>query len=342
MTTTLPDAQTPTPTVAPIPYHRLARTDRHRWWRPILGTLLILAGLPVMLVGGFGAASAVVSILDGPEDFLAGGPEAELAVAMVSLGLLIPLTLIAAWWVQRRPAGTVSSVAGRLRWRWLAMCLLLAVPALGLNLGVLSLLPGDSPESNSVGWERLALGLAVVVLLVPLQAAGEEYLFRGWLIQAFGSWIRSPWPGIVVSAVLFGLAHGYGTIWGMTSLIFLGVVTAVVTIRTGGLEAAIALHVVNNVAAIGLAVITGTLEAQQTATDVHALTAVVDMSMVALYGGAVLWLARRRRVQNGSGDDAVRTDTVIDIAAIPLWLLGAYLAVVTVTPVMSPLPCCTA
>ncbi|MFI7081665.1 lysostaphin resistance A-like protein [Micromonospora sp. NPDC049903] len=340
MTITLPESESPSPAFAPVPYHRLARTDRHRWWRPLLGTVLILVGLPVVLMGGFGAASAVVWLLDGPEDFLDGGPEVELALTMVTLGLLIPLTLLAARWVQRRPAGTVSSVVGRLRWRWLGTCLLVAVPALALHLGVLSLLPGDGPQSNGVGWERVAAGLAVVVLLVPLQAAGEEYLFRGWLIQAFGSWIRSPWPGIAVSSVLFGLAHGWGTGWGMADLVFFGAVTAVVTIRTGGLEAAIALHVVNNVAGIGSAVVTGMLEAQQ--VDVSARAAMISMCVTGLYGGVVLWLARRRRVENGTGGATVGNDDALDLVSIPLWIFGAYLAVVAVAPSVAPVPCCAA
>ena len=34
--------------------------------------------------------------------------------------------------------------------------------------------------------------LLVVVLLTPLQAAGEEYVFRGYLTQAFGGLVASP------------------------------------------------------------------------------------------------------------------------------------------------------
>ena len=41
----------------------------------------------------------------------------------------LPVTLAAARWVQRRPAGTLSSVTGRLRWRWLLTCLPVAFAA---------------------------------------------------------------------------------------------------------------------------------------------------------------------------------------------------------------------
>lgn len=302
-----------TPTVeaaAPQPYHRLARTARHRWWRPIVGALLILVGLLVVLVGGFSAASIVVFLRYGSLDpILNGGPETELALTLAMIALLIPATMLAARWVERRPAGTVSSVVGRLRWRWLMLCLLLAVPILGSGIAVLLVLPGQELEVNSVGWQRVVVGLAIVGMLVPLQAAGEEYLFRGWLIQAVGSWFSSPWPGIVLSAVLFGLAHGIGTAWGMVDLIFFGVVMAVVTIRTGGLEAAIGLHVVNNVTAFALSVVTGTLDLAQTAAESSASTAFVAMAMTSLYGALVLWLARRRGLQThglvGPGTPAI-------------------------------------
>ena len=50
--------------------------------------------------------------------------------------------------------------------------------------------------------------LLVLVLLTPLQAAGEEYAFRGYLTQAFGGLFRRPWVAVAGPALLFALAHG--------------------------------------------------------------------------------------------------------------------------------------
>ncbi|MDR7327942.1 MULTISPECIES: CPBP family intramembrane glutamic endopeptidase [Catenuloplanes] len=302
MTTTLDAPET---AAAQVPYHRLARTARHRWWRPLAGTLLVAVGALVAALGPYVVAGFVGLGLGAPRDEFGWptlGDEAELAVGLAGLGLVIPVVLLAARWVQRRPAGTVSSVAGRLRWRWLGRCVLLAVPAVGLMYGVLLLLPASGAEAFTwVGWPRFALGAVVVVLLTPFQAAGEEYLFRGWLLQAFGSWTRSPWPGIAVSSVAFGLLHGYGTPWGMADLVFFGVVTSVLTIRTGGLEAAIVLHAVGNVAALLVAAAAGALAVDETATDAGALLAAVDMVMVTVYAAAVLWQARRARLRPPAG-----------------------------------------
>ena len=42
----------------------------------------------------------------------------------------VPVVLLAVRWVGRRPAGTVSSVTGGLRWPWLGRCVLVALPVL--------------------------------------------------------------------------------------------------------------------------------------------------------------------------------------------------------------------
>ena len=99
--------------------------------------------------------------------------------------------------------------------------------------------------------------LIVIALLTPLQAAGEEYVFRGYLTQAFGSLL--PWRR--VSLVLAVLAPG-GAVRarprarpGRWPVFFdrfaFGVVAGILVIRTGGLEAAIAMHVLNNFFAYG-------------------------------------------------------------------------------------------
>ncbi|WP_085066251.1 CPBP family intramembrane glutamic endopeptidase [Catenuloplanes japonicus] len=284
-----------------VAYHRIARTAHHRWWWPLAGTLLVMVGAVVAALVPYIVAGVAGSLLDRPVDadgWPVLGDEADLAVSLAGLGLVIPVVLLVARWTQRRPAGTVSSVAGRLRWGWLGRCALLAVPLVALMYVILFFVPGEDEGLAWVGWERFAVGVAVVLVLVPFQAAGEEYVFRGWLVQAFGSWTRSPWPGIVVSAVLFGLLHGYGTPWGMADLIWFGIVTAVLTIRTGGLEAAIVLHAAGNTVAFVVAAAAGMLASEETATDAGALLTIADVTMVTLYAAAVLWLARRRRVQS--------------------------------------------
>lgn len=299
-----------------IEYHRLARTGAHRWWRPVAGTAFILAGAVVLMTGLYGGASILAAITDRPEGadgWPTFGPLADLALAFLGIALLLPLTLLAARWIQRRPAGTLSSVTGRLRWRPLLLCLPVATVAVVVLLAGSSALGtvtgmdagfGDDPAAPAA----IATSMAVLLLVVPLQAAAEEYLTRGWLLQALGTWFQRPWVPIVVQAVVFAALHGWGTPWGFADLIAFGLVAGWLTVRTGGLEAAIALHVTNNVIGAGLVAYYGDLGMDETAADMPWQMAVVDFGVLLAYASIVVLIFRRKEARLLSGRDGLDHD----------------------------------
>ncbi|MFF3378618.1 CPBP family intramembrane glutamic endopeptidase [Streptomyces sp. NPDC002680] len=283
-----------------LPYHRMARASvRHRWWRPLLGTgfvvvaCVVVAGLLYGVVDALGAAKRYPEGPDGTVEF---GPVTGTALDLLAIASALPVVLLAVRWIGRRPAGTVSSVTGGLRWRWLGLCVLAALPILAVTTGAMFLLPMDDAEPTRwAGWEVFGPALAMLVVLVPLQAAAEEYVFRGWLTQAVGGFLRSPWWALVPQAVLFAAAHGWGTPWGFADLTVFAIVAGWLTVRTGGLEAAIGLHAVNNLLAFGVsAAIVDGLKTDDTAADAPWQLVAVDLTGIALYTAAVLWLARRR------------------------------------------------
>ncbi|MBX9397558.1 CPBP family intramembrane metalloprotease [Streptomyces sp. TRM72054] len=306
----VPFQRTATPPPQPLPYHRLAlTTGNHRWWRPLVGTGVVLAGAILVMLAVIIASEIAGAVVGRPRDAdgnVIWGGIGDTALALLGISLSIPVVLLAARWVQRRAAGTVSSVAGGLRWRRLGLCLAVALPVSATSLGISMLLPepeGSGPELTWAGLSPFLLGLATVCLLVPFQAAAEEYVFRGWLLQAVGAWCRSPWVAVTPQAVLFAAAHGWGTPWGFADLVVFGLITGALTIRTGGLEAAIALHVLNNLLPLGiLSAIAGGLESEETAADMNWMTLAVDVPMVSLYAAAVLWLTHRRPVSFRSGN----------------------------------------
>ncbi|MFF3206455.1 CPBP family intramembrane glutamic endopeptidase [Streptomyces sp. NPDC002962] len=292
----------PLPALLPelLPYHRMARVSpRHRWWRPVLGTgFVAVAGVLVAVLlyalgSALGAARGYPEAPDGTVEF---GPVSGTALDLLAIASALPVVLLAVRWIGRRPAGTVSSVTGGLRWRWLGLCGLVALPVLAVTTGAMLLLPtDDAAPSRWAGWEVFGPALAMLVVLVPLQAAAEEYVFRGWLAQTVGAFLRSPWWALVPQAVLFAAAHGWGTPWGFADLVLYGMVAGLLTVRTGGLEAAIGLHAVNNLLAFGIsaAVVDG-LKSDDTAADAPWQVVALDLAGIALYAAAVLWLARRR------------------------------------------------
>ena len=193
--------------------------------------------------------------------------------------------------------GWLHSVVGRMRWTFLALCLavevlvsLVVLPLSALAAPDTPGVPTEVPEVSLAAW----LPFAVVILLTtPLQAAGEEYAFRGYGLQALGAWVRTPWFGIVVTALLFAAAHGGQSLPLFLDRFAFGVVAGVLTVRTGGLEAAIAFHVVNNVVILLLASATGDLAPSLTVAEAPWSVVVVDVVGMVVFAVAALALARR-------------------------------------------------
>ncbi|MFI9243617.1 lysostaphin resistance A-like protein [Streptomyces sp. NPDC053086] len=284
-----------------LPYHRLARlAPRYGWWRPLVGTLVLAVAYMITLVVLMALLLALGSAMGYPEDadgWPKFGPVQETATDLLAIAAVIPVLLLTVRWIGGRRAGTVSSVTGRLRWRWLMLCVLTAAPIVALSMGGMVLLPAEAGESASqwVGWAAFGRALAMLLVLVPLQAAAEEYVFRGWLTQTAGAFLRSPWAALLPQAVLFATAHGWGTPWGFADLVVFGACAGWLTWRTGGLEASIALHAVNNLFAFGVsaAVVDG-LASDETAADADWQVVALDVLSIALYTAAVAWWLRRR------------------------------------------------
>jgi uncharacterized protein len=306
---------------AGLPYHLVLTAGRSGWWRYLIGLAVLLGGLlivgPLVVLIPFalyyvGASSdpidSITALLDTSDPTPAG-----LAYLNLSLAAAIPLT----WFVVKvvhglRPAW-LSSIRPRLRWRFLVACLGVSVVALIATLLVAALLPGQG-ETGDVSGELNDFTsttrdfLIVLVLLTPLQAAGEEYAFRGYLTQAFGGWFHSRWVAVVASAFLFGLAHGVGqSIPIFFDRFAFGLVAGILVVLTGGLEAGIAMHVLNNWLAFGLALAYGDMASTLTPTGGSWWSIPVTLTQSLVYLGLALLVARRMGLSD-------RADPVVLVA----------------------------
>ncbi|MEU8779853.1 type II CAAX endopeptidase family protein [Streptomyces sp. NPDC048606] len=276
-----PEAPVPAPGPVPAPpgaaYHEQGRNGRQRGGARVgeffLG-LALMVGVILFVFAACAVAGSALGLEFGPEGSTAvfADPLLDNSVTLVAIGLWTPAVLIAVRACGGRPAGTLVSVTGRLRWGWWGRCLALAGAVMllqNLVMFVWSLWQeGDEAVAGEFpGWSSLGLSLVVLWALVPFQAAAEEFVFRGWLVQLFGGFVRSPWPGVVVTSLLFSLAHGYGQLSGFLLLCYSAIWWGWLTIRTGGLEAVIAGHTVNNLIAFSLAGVFGELSDQSTAAD---------------------------------------------------------------------------
>jgi membrane protease YdiL (CAAX protease family) len=220
----------------------------------------------------------------------------EFVVVTCALASLVPAAMFSARFVERRPAGTLSSVASSMRWRWLATafagCSLVAIVGCLVSL----VLEAPAGRFDRMDW-RLVAGVAAAALVtVPAQAAGEEYLFRGYLTQFAGAFVRDPRLPAVAISLLFALAHGTEQdVWSFVDRFVFGLVASWLTIRTGGLEAAIALHAVGNIASFTLLTIDGQLHAFVIGPEpaLGASAALLDLALVVAVAVALERVAQR-------------------------------------------------
>ncbi len=288
------------------PYLKLLRTPTYRWWKSLLGVLLAVTTWLVASVVLVLVVVIWLTIRGGAQGFLDDlsadplGSPTTLLVVNLNLALLIPSVWVALLAVHQERPGWVSSVVRRLRWRLLltfggVAAVLLAI---GLLLGYLLVDPvaGSAAEPNAPGF--VTAMLAVVLLTTPLQAAGEEYFVRGYLSQVIAGWIPARAAGAVVAGLItgfvFALAHGAQDVPTFLSRLAFGLTASLVVWLTGGLEASIAYHVMNNVLLFLLTLIVGpSLELDVSGVAVL----VVDLTVMAAFVAFVWWWSRRRTVQ---------------------------------------------
>ncbi|GGG65458.1 hypothetical protein GCM10011374_31640 [Kocuria dechangensis] len=249
-----------------LPYHRLGHADpEHRWWKPLVELVILVASYLVLTVLFAVLWALGLMVQRGPdavdEAFLDPATldvmdPAIFFMLFFSVVLMIPAMVLARVVMGPRPVGLLLSVTGRLRWGFLGRSLAVGLAIYAIGYGAVSLF--ELTVLGSISTPRPIDGfwliLAMVVLVVPLQCAAEELVFRGYLLQTVGRWVRRPVFAILLPVPLFTLAHLYD-VWGLLSVAVMAVVAGYLCWRTGGLEAAIGLHVANNVMVTLLAAI---------------------------------------------------------------------------------------
>ncbi|MFM8597383.1 MAG: lysostaphin resistance A-like protein [Flavobacteriales bacterium] len=168
---------------------------------------------------------------------------------LLFFGLLIYLVL-----VHKRRLLQIFTAASHFRWSrffWFA-CLLLVL------LFVVSIVPFviSNQLNTTLRWnfnvQKFFPLLTLSLLLIPIQAAAEELIFRVYALQGLYARTGKIWLSILLSAVLFAAVHGSNpevqalgpAIIGY--YLMAGVFLALISVQDDGLELALAYHSINN------------------------------------------------------------------------------------------------
>lgn len=289
-------------------FFQLFSAPRFQWWRGIVAILIAL-GSGLLLLTITSVIQIVVALstnVVGPDEFndqkrliaaLTNDPT-SFAISNVQLGcgiLVGGLAIGLGYWV--RP-WFASNVTGRIRWGLTFQCIAIAFLTLGLwNIITTSMEIGGEWHLTPRAWWLFA----VVLVTTPLQCAGEEFVFRGALSQVIGGWVKHRvWSFIVpavISASLFGVAHGPGDFAAWFTFTSMGLVFSCVVLLTGGLEGSIGIHIANNVALMAPVALSGQLgDALAANGDAGSLPSYLLSVIPNLVAGAliVLWCRWRK------------------------------------------------
>lgn len=297
-------------------YVQMLRSPQFKAWKPFASAgifigymaliffVVIIAYIIFLLIAGLESSFAdnitqqTISAL-GIIDFTVGN---------LTLASFIPAAMLSTWVIYRIKPGYVSSVAGRFRWKWFGWCLLAIVPLwsvlfailIGLDIAMgsdISIFPIENPG-------LVFTFILMIFLTTPLQAAGEEYLFRGWLIQNISSFFNERLLGVfisgLVSTTIFAGLHLELNPVALILYFSLSIAALTMTYKTGGIEAACTVHIVHNVFVFHTMLfindgIERSLTIELGAMLIYALAEIVFFSIAT---GAIILLAKYKKLQS--------------------------------------------
>jgi membrane protease YdiL (CAAX protease family) len=217
-------------------YLSLIGRGRNSVWRTVAGCLLIAATWL-----GLGIVFYFVSA-----DELRAGSLSKFVVTNLGVLAMLAGLALAVRAIQRRPLLTLVTPHQRfdVRRAWQG-CAVIFVIAAGTFAVECALYPGRyTLNADAV---RLSVFAPAVLLLTPLQAASEELVFRGYLMQSLRSFTRSPLLIVVISSLAFMVPHLWNPevaqgVLVLALYVLIAVFFAVITLRDGRLELAIGAH----------------------------------------------------------------------------------------------------
>jgi membrane protease YdiL (CAAX protease family) len=259
---------------------RAVRPREHDWWRPIATAGLVFGAGMVMATIGYLIAGLInlyfihaLMLHQWPQwpanlfenaklsqvacdACLMGGVTQSVIVGSVSGGLLVAV-LTCASLINHRAAHTWVTTAHQFRWRLFFAGLGMFSLLLFVTTAIPEALQGwpDRPLFLKAG-EPIPIQLVyllVTLIALPIAAAFEEVLCRGWLLQTTAAFTRNLPIILMFNSLIFSALHVDNDVGRNFSRAILGVALSYGALRLGGLEFGIGVHAANNLVILLLA-----------------------------------------------------------------------------------------
>ncbi len=234
----------------------------NEWWAYLLTIVLLLIGW--QFIGIIPLVGIAYFYSDGLDDFITSAQDNFMSVGMDSnlylllmiitfLGGLLALFL-GIKIIHKRKITTVLTSRKKIDWnRVLYAFSIWAIVGIVMTAVAYYM----APEDYEWNFKPVSFFILVIVsfLFLPIQTSMEEVLFRGYLMQGFGTWFKKGFVALILTSVIFGLLHGLNPevekLGWITMVYYIGtgLVLGIFTLMDEGTELALGFHAANNIIA---------------------------------------------------------------------------------------------
>jgi uncharacterized protein len=243
------------------PFISSAIKGENRWWRYIFMSIApFLASntvgfIPYFIVWAIYSYNGKLVSSGSAPDFTASGISLNFSFVLMLFPFMMALLafILLMKPIHNRKFGTVINGGIPIRWKRVFTSALVWIVLSSLYLYTsIKQHPSEFLINNTTG--SLFVIAFLAILMIPFQAAFEEILFRGYLMQGFAILTKNRWMPILITSLLFGLMHSvnpemkaYGFWTMLPQYVLFGIVFAIPTMLDDGVEIGIGAHAANNI-----------------------------------------------------------------------------------------------
>lgn len=222
-------------------------------WRWMLTTAIIMAPFLLNFLVYLLFPNEFAALLEGAQNYQ-GDKNWFLIQNLIPFVFLLGLLFVFVKFLHNRPITSLVTSRKKIDWKrfFFGFFFWGIVSVLFLYIGYLF-----SPDTLTWNFEasKFIPLLIISLLLIPIQTSLEELLFRGYLMQGLGAWVKNKWCPLIVTSILFGIMHGFNpevSKMGIDIMVFYigtGFLFGIITLMDEGTELALGIHAINNIIA---------------------------------------------------------------------------------------------
>ncbi len=236
-------------------YIQQAYKGENKVWMFIITTILV-AGLFIVNLVFFLFFGDTIDVAQEQKKLLELIPSKNfwLAVNLVPFAILLGLLFLLVKYMHQRSIKSLTTARKKIDWSRTAFSFFLIV---GITLVTFAISYMVDPSEIELQFDPVKFTILLIISLIffPLQIGLEEYLFRGYLMQHIGIFVKNKWFPLILTSVLFGVFHGANpevAEIGYVVMVFYigtGLFLGIMTLMDEGLELALGFHFGNNLLA---------------------------------------------------------------------------------------------